>query len=1091
MKMTADRAASPLRLLLCLLSLSLAAMLAGPASAFAAPDLRVRTFAPDAVTPGLAAVMGLTVWNAGDQTATGPVTFTVSATSGLAVQSTPPSIEASVISDQGIGPVSCVLVDQTLTCDGTLDLPPGAQLQMGFSDSIVAPDATGDIEYELGVSGADLDEPFTESGTMVVGPPPPFSFRDATVAFGDSDGAAARQAASAPHEFVTAFKLRRFVSLFAGFVPLPVPVEHMKEVVVAVPPGLIANTLAVPRCTSEQLIATANNLSRCPSDSQVGLFHTVMLGSHITPLYNMVPPPGAPAALGFNLYGVAVQIVARVRDSDYGVEVVTSDISSTLPIANAEVTLWGVPADERHDPVRGSCMDHSDRRGAFVRDRLCPSGAAESTFTRLPTSCSGEPLAFSATIEGLETGSLIETGFEAPSLEGCDEVPFDPSFSATPTEDRAGAPTGLDAVLSMPQHASPRMLAQADLRRARVTLPEGMTINPSSAGGLAACGDASLRIGKPGPATCPNGSKIGTVSVKTPLLDHLLEGSVYVRPQGSGDPASGQMFRIAVEVRSEADGIHMKLPGSVAADPDTGRLTTTFDNTPQLPFSEFRLRFKGGPRAPLVNPRECGEHTVGVELTGWNGAVRTPPASFELDEGCAPAGFDPSFVAGSVNPVAGVFSPFVARIVRPDGNRELSRIDMTLPKGMLADLSEVEPCANDRIAQAVGRSGRVAQAQPVCPAGSQVGTVTVGAGAGSAPFYPALPGSQASGRVFLTEAYTETKLHLAGVSAPAFGLAIEVPAVAGPYDLGDVVVRAALYVHPETAQVTVLSDPLPRVVKGVRLHVQDVRVHVDRERFATNPTSCEATEVRGDIRDPGGAVAVRRSRFQVGDCARLAFRPKLRMRLTGRRQMRTGGHPGIRAVLTQGGGQAGIARTQVRLPSSLALDPARAESDDLCEWRESLKPEPNCPASSVIGHAKAVTPLLKEPLEGPVYFAKRKRVNRFGREVSTLPSLVIALRGEIAINVRANTTVRPGTLITTFPAIPDAPVSRFELRLSGARKGILLVTRTAKNRIDLCARRQVAAVDLDGHNGRQADQRVAMRTSCARKAAKRARSRKG
>jgi hypothetical protein len=1072
-----------------------------PSAALAAdPDLRVTADIPHAVASGIPVPVLVTVRNVGDATASGTLTMTAEVSGDVqlpdGLQMTGGSVNTDKHPDAKIdqGPATCEADAGSLTCSMPVQFVTGAAATWQL-DLSIAPDAEGPIDLSLTASGDVLGGPRVFEESMPVDEPFPFGFDDAEVRFTAPDGGPATQAASTPVDFDTrlAFAAKNF--LFANAVPIMAPPEHPRDIVTRLPVGLLANPSAADRCTDAQLSAYKFNLTKCPPDSQIGLLHAFVGGiSFMTPLYNMVAPPGAPGALGANINGVPIKLVARLRDSDYGIDVLAPKTNTTLTVTMASAMVWGVPAHSRWDGMRDnglttpnkidvSCIGWSGGQGG-----LCPTAAPRRAFTRLPTSCSGDPLAFSASMDSYESpGSFAHRSFTGPVLTGCEDVPFDPSLSLSPSSPVAGAPSGLDVVLSMPQHSNPDGLAQADLRRARVTLPEGMTINPASAGGLGACSDAQLRIGQPGPATCPGAAKIGTVAVKTPLLDHPLDGAVYVRSQGSNDPASGEMFRIAVIVRSDQDGIHMKLPGSVVADPQTGRLTTTFANTPQLPFSEFRLHFKGGSRAPLVMPDSCGTHQVDVELEGWNGALRTPPASFELDQGCAPAGFDPQFDAGSVSPLAGVFSPFVTRIVRRDGDRDLGRVNVTLPKGVLADLSGVELCTDSQIAQASGRTGRAAQAAPVCPAGSQIGTTTVGAGAGPTPFYPRLPGSQASGRVFLTEAYTQTQFHLPGVPQPAFGLAIEVPAVAGPYDLGDVVVRAALYIDPETAQATVLSDPLPRIVKGVPLHVQDVRVDIDRPRFATNPTSCAAKRVEGDIRDAAERAALRSSSFQVADCGRLAFKPRLRMRLAGRRQMRSGGHPAIRAVLTQPQHQAGIAATQVRLPSSLALDPERAESDSLCEWRESLKPEPNCPASSIIGHAKAVTPLLDEPLEGPVYFAKRKRINRFGREISTLPSLVIALRGQIAINLRGNTDVKPGSLVTTFASIPDAPVSRFELSLAGARKGILLVTKTNRGRrIDLCASRQVARVDIDAHNGRRADQRVALKTSCPKRAARRA-----
>jgi hypothetical protein len=1075
-------AAKALAWLVCATALLLA--IAAPVSA--APDLRVVADVPDTVTAGEPIILRIWVRNVGDTSATGTIVVDQTASAGLQL---PTELDGALdVTFDGMlvgDPIySCGSVGQTFSCSSEMLFPPGRSASFNARTAVVAPDAEGTIDYQVTLSGDLLGDPITIEREMTVGGTPPFGFAPPLVRLLDTDGQPQTQAGSTPRELETRMRLNTRTTQILG-APVTSSSAHPKDISVDLPAGLIADPTVVGHCTSAQLTTfnPQTGATSCPQESQIGLLLATLTefrNNQIVPLYNMEPPPGAPAALGANVLGVPVVLVAQLRDGDYGVRVVSRNTSSTLPLTQVETMVWGAPSQARHDGMRGLCMPPLS--GAQAPGN-CPTSRTGLAFMRLPTSCDGNPLGFTLLANSYESpGSFVSEPFSAAATEGCDQVPFDPELSVTPTSDRAGAPTGLDAVLSMPQTSNPDGLAQADLRQARVVLPEGMSINPASAHGLAACSDAQLRIGQPGAASCPDASKIGTVSVETPLLDHVLEGSVFVRSQSSGDPGSGEMFRIALEVRSDEDGVHMKLPGAVAADPATGRLTTTFDNTPQLPFSEFRLHFKGGPRAPLVNPPGCGEHQVGIRLEGWNGAVRTPPVSFDLDQDCAPAGFDPAFEAGSVNPVAGVFSPFVARIVRPDGDRELGRINMTLPKGLVADLSKVDTCSEARVAAAVGRSGVVAQGQPVCPAGSQIGTTTVGAGVGPDPYFPLLPGSKASGRVFLTDAYAKTAYQLADAGAPDYGLAIEVPAVAGPYDLGDVIVKASVYVDPETAQISVVSEALPRVVKGIRLFVQDVRVNVDRPDYTVTPTSCAPASVLGDIRDPADRSALRATRYQVGDCARLRLTPKLRLRVSGRRQMRTGGHPALHARLTQPSGQANIARAKVTLPKSLVLDPTNANNAGLlCSYEQGLAAD--CPASSIIGYARAVSPLLKRPLAGPVYFVQGKRRDpRTGNLIRTLPSILATLEGEIAVTLRGKTSATAKGLTTTFPVIPDAAVSSFAIDLKGGkRKGILTVTKTAQGANQtLCRKPQTATTAYTGHNNRRASTRTRLKTPCAK-----------
>ena len=1043
------------------------------AAGAASPDVRLYTEVPDTAAPGATLEMPIVVRNAGDAIATGEITVTQTASDGMTFESLSPfgdpglSSHVSGYTDHGmLSGVDCTTVGQTTSCQSTVELYPGAQY-FYRTRWAVDPGASGTIDYDVSVDGAGVvDTPGIERD-IAVGPPPPFGIADAFTRFIAPDGSPARQAGSTPWDTVTALRFASYATAFIGVLPLSAQPEHPKDITVQVPAGLLANPQAADRCSVRDLVAGG----ACPPNSAIGTFFA-FIGStgNLVPLFNLEAPPGAPAAFGANLYGTPVMLVARLRDTDYGADIVSLNTSTTLQLSSVEVTLWGNPASERHDSMRADCIGHPGYLGGL--GELCPSEADEQAFMRLPTSCTGDLLGFDASTNSYENlGVFSQRSFDAPSLTGCADVPFDPALSVVPTSGVPGSPTGLDVVLSVPQDSNPDSLAQADLRKAKVVLPEGMSINPASAHGLQACSDDQLRKGLPGAAQCPDGSKIGTVSVKSPLLDHPLDGSVVVRSQNSGDPGSGEMFRIAVTVDSDADGIHLKLPGSVAADPQTGRLTTTFDNNPQLPFSEFRLHFKGGQRAPLVNPPSCGVQQVGAELTGWNGALRMPPASFELNGGCQAPGFDPGFEAGSVNPVAGRFSPFVARFTRPDRDRELARLDVALPKGVLADLSKIDLCSNAQIAGATGRSGMAAQGSPGCPSGSQIGTTTVGAGAGSDPFFPALPGTNVSGRVFLTEAYTATSYGPPGAK-PVYGLAIEVPAVAGPYDLGNVIVRAAMFVDPVTAQVSVVSDPLPLVVKGVRLFVQDVRVNVDRSGFTLNPTSCAPKLITAAISSVTGAVATPAVPFQVGDCAALNLAPKLAIALTGKGQTTDNKHPGVHATVSQPAGQANLKKVVVSLPLSLALDPDNAQA--LCEFTDGSKVDPTCPKGSIVGKAVARTPILNQPLTGPVYFVKNIRKDpKSGREIRTLPKLVIPLTGEngLRLNLVGTSNVVDNHLVTTFDNIPDAPVSNFTLDIDGGKSGILVVSGT-----DICKASQVAEQQIDGQNGKNADTDIYLQT---------------
>ena len=889
------------------------------------------------------------------------------------------------------------------------------------------------------------------------------------------------------------------------------PVDSNKDIVVDLPAGFVGNPQAVPTCTKTDV-----DNSACPPATQIGVARIANVAgpmNQLPPIYNVVPSKDTPAQFAFDTGGGPVVMTPVLRsDGDWGLSIDQKNLTEANPLYHGEVTIWGVPADPSHDIQRCAIPSHVGDvcAGYAANGQTIVEGGHDPTPSPVPprplltnpTECTGAPEVTEIHMASWENPASFELdgdpdlsdpnwksySAEAPPLTGCENLSFDPEISVVPTTTQADAPTGLDVEIKVPQNENPDGLATAHLKDASVTLPVGMAVNPSSADGLGSCSPAQIGlVSAPGAepvfnklaGSCPLSSKIGSVEVDTPLLADPLVGDVFVAQQG--DNPFGSIFALYFEV--EGPGLRIKLAGEVKPDPQTGQLQTTFLNNPQLPFESLTVRLKGGSRAPLVNPATCGSHTATSVLTPWSG---TPPVSLSdsFTVACPgnAGGFDPGFSAGSANPVAGAFSPFALQVTR-GGGKELGRINVSLPKGALAALKSVGVCSEAQLASAASKSGHATQAGAACPVSSQVGTATVGAGAGPSPFYPTLPGTNVSGRVFLTAPHTNTQFGLPGVRQAAYGLAIEVPAVAGPFDLGTVLVRAAIYVDPTTAQITVLSDTMPRILAGVPLNTRDVRVNIDRARFATTPTSCRASEVVGDIRAQDNTSVVREARYQVGDCAALPFRPRLALRLTGRKQTRTGKHPGVRAVVRQRGvGEAAIKHAEVRLPKSLALDPDNAQS--LCEFEAGTKPdlESHCPKGSIVGRARATSPLLKRPLAGNVYFVKNVRRNARGNLIRTLPMIVAALRGEIAVNLKGeSSTTRAGKLVNTFANVPDAPISQFNLNIAGGRNGILTVTRTTKARINLCTSRQTAEADLDGHNGKTHDTNIRIKTPCAKK----------
>lgn len=874
----------------------------------------------------------------------------------------------------------------------------------------------------------------------------------------NQDGTAATQAGSHPFAMTTTIQFNQTTDVNGN----TQPDDNAKDVQVALPPGLVGDPTATPQCTRAEVLDPGSSpfsAGLCPVSTQVGVA-SVSLANGLTlylPLYNVVPPPGTPAQFAFVLPGavidppVPVFIDANLRTGgDYGVTARVTNVSQAVPMVGSSLTFWGVPGDAAHDDLRGSCLDIISGGS----NGTCPAGGVSvKPLLTLPTSCAGPQSVGLSTDSWQNPGSFASASFVthdaglAPvGFDGCDKLDFRPSLSVQPSDATAASPTGLQVDVHMPQDDSPNGLAEAHLKSAAITLPPGVVVSPSSANGLQACSPAEIGIDNAAEPACPAASRIGTVVVDTPLLPDPLKGSVFLAKQNDNPFGS----TLAMYLVAEGHGALVKLAGRIDANADTGQLTTTFDNNPQVPFSDLHVELFGGPHAPLSNPNRCGTYTATAVFTAWTGKTVQQSSDYTISgDGhggpCTPARFRPSLSAGLQNPVAGSSSSFVLRLQRADADNELKTVSTTLPPGLLARIAGVTLCSD------------AAAASNSCPAASQVGRVEVGAGPGSSPFFIN------NGKVFFTEGYK---------GAP-YGLAIAVPAVAGPLDLGEVIVRAAVRIDPVTAQVTVDADPMPRILAGIPLQVRDLRVIIDRPGFMRAPTSCGASSIAATVGSYAGDTAALAAPFQVGDCAALPFAPKLAMVLTGRGQTRDGAHPALDATLTQSAGQANLRKMSVTLPLSLALDPDNAQSTALCEFVVGRQTVPNCPAQSIVGTATAVTPLLSVPLTGPVYFVKNVRTSRSGQQIRTLPTLAIVLRGGgITLVVRATTNVVDDRLVTTFDNIPDAPISRFGLHLDGGRHGILVVSNA-----DICKAAQEADQEADAQSGKIADGHVVMATA--------------
>jgi hypothetical protein len=914
---------------------------------------------------------------------------------------------------------------------------------------------------------------------------------------------------------------------------VPVPDGDVRDAEVELPAGLIGNPTAVPTCTTAQLAGQLDSLGEglipeCPTDSQVGVARVRVGGGVsaapeyvVVSIFNIAAPSGLPARFGFNFLKTLVFFDATTGpEDDYRISVASRGTAQALRVYGADIAFWGNPADPAHDVERcnrfpnfydepmlsasfAPCLDQN-----FKVESPRPAGMAPAPFLTLPTSCppAGQGEEWVLRTDSWQEPGLFETASAFSHLSpfapeesapgapqgttDCDKVPFNPDLAVQPTARSASSASGLEVELAVPTDGllNPDGIAQSHLKKAVVTLPEGMTVNPSQADGLGACSPAQYaqeQVQNAAGQGCPSTAKIGTVTVRTPLLEDPLEGSVYIA-QPYDNPFDS-LLALYIVLRNRERGLIVKLPGKVTLDQASGQITATFDDLPQLPFENFAFKFREGPRAPLVTPSACGEYTTVGRFSPWSDPEKavTVESSFQVETGLAggpcPTGglppFEPGLIAGSVNNAAGAYSPFYVRLFRSDEEQEISHFSIKLPPGVLANLSQVSVCPDAAIEAAKTRTGAAELATPSCPASSQVGGTLVGVGVGSVQTY-------VPGKLYFAGPYRGSQLSVVAVTS----------AKVGPFDLGTVVVREAVKIDPETAEVFVDatgSDPIPHIIQGVATHLRDIRVYVDRPEFTLNPTSCEPTSTASTVLGSGldfvseaddNPVTVS-TRYQAADCASLPFAPKVKLFLSG--NTKRGGNPALRAVVTGTSGNANIARAETILPHSQFLEQGHIRT--VCTRVQFAAGEGNgreCPAGSVYGRARAVTPLLKEPLEGPVIL----RSNGGERK---LPDLVAVLRGSyldvhlVGFIDSVYDKNRRGEVIprirTRFQRVPDAPVSRFVLEMQGGRKGLLA------NSTNLCKGRHKAELKLTAHNGKILRVKPGLKTRCPKKGARKGR----
>ncbi len=931
-------------------------------------------------------------------------------------------------------------------CTFPIALEPGQTLTMMVYTTVDSA-SQGSLTDTAAVSGGGVAEAST-SVQNEIGVTPPFG-ASLTSYLSGLDGAPDTQAGDHPYEYALRIELNdefRFTPNEGDAIEAT-SVQDVKDVVIDLPLGFLGSTRAAPQCTFAQLSShISNGVGGCPVATEIGQIVTLpdtLNGVH-GPLYNMVPEHGAAAEFGF----VDVTAGAHVLYSSvvptpagYVLRTTSPDIPQ-IAMSAIEVTLFGDPA---------------------ARDE---SGNNPVALFTNPSQCTGEPLKTSIHLDSWQSpGSYNADGTpdfndpnwaagtaESPPVTGCDQLQFEGSIGAQLETAQADSPSGLGFELKVPQSEDPGTLATPPLRKAVVTLPAGVSVNPSSAGGLQACSPAQIGLGSNAQPTCPEASKIGVVELTTPLLAGVLQGSVYLATQGENPFHS--LLAMYMVVDDPTTGVLIKSPGRIDPDPATGQLTTTFDELPQFQFSDLKLHLFGGARAPLSTPAGCGTYTTTSSLTPWSAPDSGPPAepsdSFQISTGCV-TGFNPSFSAGTTDNQAGAFGPFTLTLSRGDQDQNLAGITVTTPPGLLGVLKGVERCPEPQASQGT------------CGQSSLIGHTTVAAGTGPDPYWVQ------GGQVFLTGPYK---------GAP-FGLSIVVPAVAGPFNLGNVVVRAAISIDPHTAQITVASDPLPTILQGIPLDIRTVNVTIDRAGFMFNPTNCESLSVGGTLSSTQGATADVSSHFQAANCANLPFRPLFAVSTQAATSKKKGASLIVKGTFPAG--EANIHSVAVTLPKQL---PARLTTIQQACTEAVFNANPaSCPVGSNIGTATARTPILANPVVGPVYLVSHGS--------AAFPDVVAILQGEgVTVDLVGSIDIKHNITSSTFAAIPDAPIASFALTLpEGPHSGLAAVV-PAKAKGNLCGQSLTMPFTITGQNGAVVKQTVKIAVTGCPRAKKKAKARK-
>jgi hypothetical protein len=966
--------------------------------------------------------------------------------------------------------LKCTAAAQTVTCPlvNTVEgkgkkevkheynVLPSESIRLRLRVKVTATEGTLTNEAKVtggGIPGSEV----SKQTTTISATPGPWGAESYELRPEDSEGKLVTQAGAHPFQLSTTFNLTKnlvptHVVGSGDEINLYGSPALAKNLHFVVPPGLIGNVAGMPQCSGADFNSFLNGgLNLCPANTAVGVGSVSVLlpgveGNYTqsVPIFNITPDPGEPARFGFEIRSVPVVLTTKVRTGeDYAVEVSVHYATESAAVLNSQVILWGTPGDERHNHERGwACLS-----GGYQTEGLEPEPQCElehqahpQAFLTLPTVCEGTPKSTVSGESWPKTEGSNETSytffkpytFTSP-FTGCEALKFEPTIEVHPDTSKASTPTGVNVKIGIPQASTlsgnEHELGEADIRETTLQLPAGMMAGGGAANGLEACSAGELGFSGLGEniteqlqnshftldaAHCPDHAKVGTVRINTPLLEHELNGGVYLARVDTAPFSSPLVLYILAEEPNS--GVKVKLAGKVDINPANGQLTTTFVGAPPLPFSELELHLFDGGRATQTTPARCGTYkspasfTASSSTAGHPVVVGAEPAfsitSGPEDEGGAcPGGatlpFAPGFKAGVSNTKGGGFSDFKVTLERPDGNQALKSITVHEPTGVAAMLASVTPCP----------TAEAEKAEPNCPESSRIGVSTAWAGLGNEPV-------AIGGKAYLTGPYH---------GAPFGLLSVTEAHKVGPFDLGNIPVLSTITVNETTAAATITSNPIPQFAPnpygkggstGVPSQIKKLVIDVNREGFTFNPTSCEAKSVVGTLAGYEGGSSSTPAPFQSSDCGSLPFKPTISVNVESNYSRLDG--TGMKIKVTSGKGQANIHLTHLVFPNSV---PSRLTTIQKACPAQTFEANPaSCPEGSVIGTAIAKTPVLKSPLTGPAYLVSHAN--------ESFPDAVFILQGEgIKLILDGKTNIKNGVTSSTFETVPDAPVESFEVSL--------------------------------------------------------------